>query len=76
MNQQLKKHIDGEWWTSEYDYKNWKLLLKMRKGRATKIHATNNGKVIFTLRWYYKAPDVAVQKAINHIEANFKNLTK
>jgi hypothetical protein len=71
----IKNHIDGDWWTSEYSYKNWKLILKMKEGRNTKIHAINNDKVIFTLRWYYKKPDIAVQKAINHIEANYSKLS-
>ena len=68
--QQIKKHIDGYWWTTEYAYLGHALELKMRKDHGSKIHIWNleRTKVIKTFRWTAILPEKALRKATTWID--------
>lgn len=52
------KHIDGEWLTTEYLYKNYRILIKSRTGHGMKSHAfiINEPKALFTLIYSFITP--------------------
>lgn len=70
--QVLEKHIDGEWWTKNYLYKDRKLMIKMRKGHGCKIHIWNQvgDKVIKTFRYYFAEDEFLLKKATVWIDSN------
>lgn len=72
----LEVHKDGEWMTSEYLYKERKLIIKMRKGHGSKIHVflPNSDKVEFTLHYVFITTESLLTKAINKIDKNYLNL--
>lgn len=63
--QELKKHIDGEWWTSEHIYEGHKLLIKMRESKGSKIHifAKESNKVVKTFRFNFSSEAQLLKKA-------------
>lgn len=65
-----KQHIDGIWKTSEYQYKNRKIVIKSRKGKGIKCHVSHLGEdcVDFTLRYSFMTPSVLLEKAKNKID--------
>lgn len=56
MNIKMEKHIDGKWKTSYTYYKDRQLVLKSRPMHGMKIHSILNGRVEFTLRYYFIEP--------------------
>ena len=70
MYQKLKTHIDGEWWTDVYQYKEYELYIKMRKNHGSKIHIWDkqHNKIIKTFRYVYITPEKLIQKAKIYID--------
>jgi hypothetical protein len=66
----LEKHIDGEWWTSNHEYKTRKLQIKMRKSWGAKIHIWNveGTKVLKTFRYTYYDQNFLLKKAQSWID--------
>jgi hypothetical protein len=71
---QLQKHIDGEWYTSEYNYEGYKLVIKMQPGKGSKIHIWNkdNTKVLKTFRMSFAPPEYFLEKAKEYINSKLK----
>lgn len=66
---ELKTHPDGEWWTTENQYKDYKLITKMKQGRGAKIHVFGkSGNVIKTMAFYFAEPKTMIDKAIKWID--------
>lgn len=63
--QTLQKHIDGEWWTSNHEYLNHKLQIKMQPNKGCKIHIWNieQTKVIKTFRFNFASEEYLLNKA-------------
>ena len=61
---ELIQHIDGLWKTSEYKYKERKILIKSRERKGIKAHAffPNSNKVDFTLRFIFIEPRQLLDK--------------
>lgn len=70
--QVLQHHIDGKWWTSEYNYEGHKLQIKMREGHGAKIHIWNKEitKVIKTFRYSFVTKDYLLNRAIDWLKNN------
>jgi len=66
----LEKHIDGEWFTSNHQYKDRKLMVKMRKGHGTKIQIWNvdGTKVEKTFRFKFGELNFLLNKAKTWID--------
>jgi len=60
----LQIHPDGVWWTSEYEYKGRKILIKAKNGHGVKAHVfyPNSEKVQFTLRYNFMIPSDLLKK--------------
>ena len=71
------KHIDGEWHTTGYDYKGYRILIKSRKGGGMKAHAfdvfPNSDKVLFTLRYGFIKPEKLLSKVKSKIDLIIKS---
>jgi hypothetical protein len=67
---QIEKHIDGYWWTSRYNYKGYKLMIKMRENHGSKIHifALGTDKVIKTFAFIYATDIILLDKAHKYID--------
>ena len=63
-------HIDGVWRTSEYLYKECKILIKSAYGKGIKAHCfyPNSEKVKFTLRYSYIKPKQLLEKVKKKID--------
>ena len=61
---QLIKHIDGEWWTSEYTHNGHLIQIKMQQGKGSKAHIWNKegNKVVKTIRYYFIKPETLLNK--------------
>jgi hypothetical protein len=65
----LKQHPDGEWWTTENEYKSYRLMTKMRNGHGAKIHVFGSkGSVIKTFTFFFATPENMINKAIKWID--------
>lgn len=66
----LQKHIDGNWYTSEYEYKEFPIQIKMRDLHGCKVHIWNKDKteVLKTFRFSFATVDYLLNKAKNHID--------
>ena len=62
---EVKSHIDGSWMTSEFFYKQWKIMIKSRKGHGMKCHAflPDQDEPVFTLRYSFITPTKLLTKA-------------
>ena len=60
-----EKHIDGYFYTSEYEYKGRKILIKSAEGRGMKAHIffKDSNKVEFTLRYSFIKAFLLLEKA-------------
>lgn len=65
-----RKHIDGTWKTTEYRYKDRKILIKSQVGHGMKAHVfyPNKDEVQFTLRFHFIEPERLLQKVYNKID--------
>lgn len=65
----LESHIDGVWNTTEYQYRDRKILIKSRKGHGMKAHVflKDSYKVDFTLRYSFITPIKLLDKAKHRI---------
>ena len=66
------KHIDGFWNTTEYKYKDRKVLIKSQNGKGMKAHCfyPNSDKVEFTLRYRFILPKQLLEKVKLKINKN------
>lgn len=73
--QQIKKHIDGKWWTSEYIILEHPCEIKMQENKGCKIHIWNKdkSKVIKTFRFLFATEQYLLNKAESYIKQNGKN---
>jgi len=70
-----KKHIDGIWHTTEFEYKGRKIMIKSANGRGMKCHVFAPGyiegqdnKVAFTLKYSYIKPSELLANAKRKID--------
>ncbi len=60
------KHPDGFWYTHEHEYKDKKIMLKLRKNHGAKYHIF--GDKIITGRFRFISPSDLLKKAQNKID--------
>jgi hypothetical protein len=68
---EVKKHIDGIWNTTEYEYRGHKIEMKSRENGGIKAHAWNleGTKVEFTLRFNFINPATLLEKMKRKIDS-------
>jgi hypothetical protein len=68
------KHTDGWWYTHQYEYKNRKILIKLRKSHNIKVHVfyPDSNKVAWTRRYNFFNPDKLFEKVKNLIDIKEK----
>lgn len=66
----LETHIDGEWFTSNHNYKNRKICIKMKPNKGCKIHIWNpeGTKVEKTFRFNFSTEEYLLNKAKTWID--------
>ena len=57
-----KKHVDGIWHTSEFNYLDTVIMIKSRKGTGIKAHCFLGGKVLFTEHWNFMLPEKLLER--------------
>lgn len=64
LTMKKEKHIDGNWYTTEYKYKGRRILIKSGEGKGIKAHVflENSDKVQFTLRYSFIKPEDLIKK--------------
>ena len=61
----MQHHPDGTWHTSQFEYKNRKVLIKSAKGKGMKAHIfceNSQDKVQHTLRYSFIEPKKLIEK--------------
>jgi len=73
-----EKHIDGEWWTTEYSYRDRKIQVKSREGKGMKAHVWNENstEVIKTFRYRWIPYKLLLEKAKRYIDDIIQNENK
>ena len=66
--QVLKPHLDGVWWTTEYNYRDRIIQLKSRAHHGMKAHCWYDGKVVFTQRFLFIEPEKLLIRMKNRID--------
>lgn len=54
---QDEKHPDGIWHTTRYDYKDYVIVVKSRRGSGMKAHVFKGDKIVFTRRYKWISID-------------------
>ena len=70
------EHIDGWWYTHQHEYKERKILIKLRRNHNIKFHIfhPNSDKVAWTKKYTFMKPEAMLQKAKNLIDLKEKLL--
>lgn len=74
--QQIKSHIDGKWWTSDYIILEHPCEIKMKENKGCKIHIWNKdkSKVIKTFRFSFANEQHLLNKAELYIKSYENNI--
>lgn len=72
MNEQ--QHPDGVWHTTEYLYRDRKIMIKSKRNSGMKAHVFIEGsteKVDFTIRYNFVKPATLIEKCKNKIDKKY-----
>jgi len=62
------KHVDGEWYTTEFPYLGRVVMIKSCPNKGMKAHCLMDGNVIFTQRFKWIKPDHLLKRMKDRID--------